>query len=168
MRFTIRHTFETDVDTFWEKIFFDEEFNRALFVDHLRFTSFKVLQFDRQDDGRVHRRLQCKPPTELPAVVKKVLGGATSYIEDGHFDPVSRKFTVDVIPAAAADKIKTRTELWLEARGDKRSERIATIDNTVKIFGVGKIIEKFIEDTTRKSYAEAADFTNRWIRDKGL
>jgi hypothetical protein len=33
---------------------------------------------------------------------------------------------------------------------------------------VGKLVEAFIEKTTRDSYDRAAKFTNRWIREKGL
>ena len=34
MRYQIRHTFKTDADTFWNKVFFDTEYNSALFEKH--------------------------------------------------------------------------------------------------------------------------------------
>jgi hypothetical protein len=45
---------------------------------------------------------------------------------------------------------------------------MVAVDNTVKVFGLGTLLEGFIEQQTRDLYARAADFTNRWIRDKGL
>lgn len=167
MQYRISHQLNTDVETFW-RMFFEDAFNEALYRDHLKFSVFRVLSSETAADGTVRRRVESAPPVELPAAAKKVLGDATSYVEEGTFDPQRKRYTVDVIPAAAADKIKTRAELWVEARGDKRCERVVEVSNEVKIFGIGKMLEKFIEQQTRKTYDEAAAFTNRWIADKGL
>lgn len=168
MQYTVRHTFNTDVDTFWDKVFFDEEFNRALFLEHLRFHHYKVLSFERDPDGAVRRKLDCAPPVEIPAVAKKVIGDATSYVEDGRFDPKAKKWHFNVIPAMGADKVKTSGQFWVEPRGDKKCERIATMDTTVSVFGVGKVVEAFIEKQTRGVYDQAAAFTNQWIQKHGL
>ena len=168
MRYTIKHTFDTDVDTFWNKLFFDAEYNNALFQGHLKFTAYRVLEIDKRPDGSVHRRVECAPPIELPAIAKKAIGDSTSYVEDGRFDPKSGRFTVEVTPRVGADKIKTRVALWAEPRGDKRIERIVEVDNSVHVFGVGKLIEAFVEKQMRATYDQAATFTNRWIADKGL
>ena len=168
MRYTIRHTFNTDEATFWGKIFFDPAYNEALFQKHLKFNVYRVLELDKQPDGSVHRRVECAPPVEVPAVAKKILGETTSYVEDGRFDPKSRRFAVEVIPKVGGDKIKTRVSMWVEPRGDKKIERIVEVDNEVKVFGVGKIIEAFIEKQTRASYDQAASFTNQWIAEQGL
>ena len=103
-----------------------------------------------------------------PQTARKILGETTSYVEDGRFDPKSKRFTVEVIPKMGGDKIKTRVSMWVEPRGDKKIERIVEVDNEVKVFGVGKILEAFIEKQTRSSYDQAATFTNQWIADKGL
>lgn len=168
MQYRITHEINTDADTFWERIFFDDAYNQALFRTHLRFNVFRVLSSETAADGTIRRRVENAPPVELPAAAKKVLGDATSYVEEGTFDPVRKRYAVNVVPATAADKIKTHAELWVEPRGDKRCERIVEISNEVKIFGIGKVVEKFIEQQTRKTYDEAAAFTNRWIAEKGL
>jgi hypothetical protein len=168
VRYTIRHTFDVDADTFWGKLFFDPEYNKALFQDYLKFNTYRVLELEQRPDGGVHRRVECAPPVELPAVVKKAIGDNTSYVEDGRFDPSTRRFTVEVIPKLAADKIKTRVTLYTEARGPKRIERIVEIDSNVKVMFVGGVLEAFIEKQTRSTYDAAAEFTVRWIADKGL
>jgi hypothetical protein len=58
--------------------------------------------------------------------------------------------------------------MWVEPRGDKKVERVVEVDSTVKVFGVGGMIEKLIENATRQSYDQAAAFTNQWIASKGL
>jgi hypothetical protein len=144
MRYTIRHTFDTDADTFWDKIFFDPEYNEALFLKHLGFTSYTLLALDRQADGSVTRRVECTPKVEIPAAVKKVIGDTASYVETGRFDPKTKRFSVEVQPRVAADRIKTRVAMWVEPRGDKKVERVVEVDSTVKVFGVGGMIEKLI------------------------
>ena len=168
MRYTIRHTFNTDADTFWGKLFFDPAYNETLFNKHLKFNFYKVLELTHSPDGSVHRRVECAPPVEIPAVVKKVIGDSTSYVEDGRFDPRTKKFTVEATPKVGADRIQSRMTMWVEPRGDKKVERFVEVDSTVKVFGIGKMIEGFIEKETRASYDSAAAFTNQWIAEKGL
>lgn len=162
MRYTIRHSYEIDPDGFWA-MFFDEAYNQALFARHLGFHVYRVLELDRREDGTIMRRTECAPPVEVPAVVRKVIGDSTSYVEEGRFDPKARTFTVDVKPKVGADRIKTRVVIRVEPRGEKRVERIAEIDNTVSVFGVGKVVEAFIEKQTRATYEASDAFTKRWI-----
>jgi hypothetical protein len=170
VRYTIKHTIETDADTFLNQLFFDSEFNRALFQDGLGFTTYNVLEDSRDPDGTIRRRVEATPKIELPAPARKIFGDSAGYTEIGRFDPAARRYYIEVIPKAkvAADKVKTATEIWVEARGDKRCERLVQVDNTVKVFGLGTLIEGFIEQQTRDQYAKAAEFTNQWIRAKGL
>ena len=167
VRYTIKHTIETDVDTFW-KLFFDPEFNRTLFLDFLGFSTYRILDDKTEVDGTRTRRIECTPKVEMPAPVRKIFGEGVGYVEEGRYDPAQRRYTVQVRPNVGADKIRTSVEIWVEARGDKRCERMVAVENTVKAFGIGTLIEGFIEQQTRDMYARAADFTNRWVRDQGL
>jgi len=168
VRYTIKHTIETDSDTFWNKVFFNPEFNKRLFIEHLGFTSYQILEERTDPDGVAHRRVECVPKVELPAPARKVLGDNLGFIEVGRFDPAVRRYYVQVIPKTGGDKIKTTTEIWTEPLGDKRCERVVSVDSSVKIFGIGTLIEGFIEQQTRDSYAKAADYTNSWLHDNNL
>jgi hypothetical protein len=168
VRYTIKHTIETDVDSFWGKLFFDEEFNRTLFLEFLGFTHYKILEDRTEPNGERHRKIDCTPKIEMPAPMRKIFGDSVGYVEVGRFDPNARKYSVQGLPKVGGEKVKTTSEIWAEPLGEKRCERIVTIDNTVKVFGLGTLIEGFIEQQTRDLYARAADFTNRWIREKNL
>jgi hypothetical protein len=168
VRYKIQHLFNTDEATFWEKIFFDPEYNQALFVDYLKFDPYRVLEHVQNPDGSIRRRVECAPPVEIPAVARKVLGDSTAYVEEGRFDPKTRRFSIEVIPRVAADKLKSRATMWVEPRGDKKIERFVEIENEVRIFGIGKMLEAFIEKQTRDVYDEATAFTNDWIAKKGF
>lgn len=168
MKYTIRHTFNIAAEDFWKKLHFEPEYNRALFEKHLGFSVYKVLEFETAQDGTILRKTECVPKVELPGPVKKIFGDNAGYIEEGTFDPKTQRFTVNVIPKVGADKIKTRGVLWVEKKGDKQCDRVVEIDNEVKVFGVGGMVESFIEKQTRANYEQAAQFTNRWIQEKGL
>jgi len=168
VRYRISHPMNTDADTYWDKIFFDPEYNEKLFKDYLKFSNYRVLEMRKEADGAVHRRVESSPPIELPGALKKVMGDLSSYSEAGVFDPVRKRFTVKVTPSAGADKVRTEVVIWVEPRGADHSERMVDVDNEVKIFGVGKVAEKFLEQQLRSTYAAAAEFTNRWIAEKGL
>jgi len=129
VRYTIKHTIDTDVDTFW-KLFFDAEFNRSLFVDGLRFTVYQVLEDVREPSGAGRRRLECSPKVDLPAPARKIFGESVGYTEIGRYDPTQRKYFAEVVPKVAAEKLKTTSETWVEARGDKRCERLVLVDTT--------------------------------------
>jgi hypothetical protein len=165
----LEHVFDTNVDTFWEKVFFDEEYNRRLYgPEALKYKQWKLLSLDRKPDGGIARRALMEPPFEAPAVVKKLLGDGITYTEDGTFDPVAKRWRYKIIPSKLADKFTSEGEYWLEPRGDKQLLRICTVKLEVRVFGVGGAVEGFIEKQTKESYEVAARFTNGFIREKGL
>ncbi|MCA9580427.1 MAG: DUF2505 domain-containing protein [Myxococcales bacterium] len=168
VRMTFRHTFHTDPDTFWEKVFFDEEYNRRLYLEALNFRGFEQLALERSEDGRVTRAVRTVPQDEAPAAVKKVLGGEFFYREEGSFDPEKKIWSYRVIPSQMASKVDIHGEYWLEDKGGGKSERICTVDLNVKVPFVGKVAEGFIEGQTRRSYDLAETFTNRFLAEKGL
>jgi hypothetical protein len=164
----IRHTLNIGAEDFWSKVFFDQEFNKRLHLEKLGFKSFEVLEERDEPDGSRIRKVRTEPKAEAPAAVKKLVGDSISYVENGRFDPKSKRYKFSVEPSKLADKIKTQGELWVEPKGDKQCERIVKLDIEVKIFGVGKMVENFIENQTRSSYDIAARFTNEWVEQQGL
>ena len=58
--------------------------------------------------------------------------------------------------------------MWLERTGPGQSDRVASFDIEVKIFGIGGMFEKFLEKTMNENYKKAAEFTNQWLREQGL
>lgn len=164
MSYEIRDSFDCDAATFW-RIFFDGEYSKALYVGHLKFDVFDIVSLEKDSEGNVKRRTKQAPHVEIPAVAKKVIGDSTGFTEDGRFDVKTQRWTFTVTPATAADKVQTKGEMWCESRGEGRIERITRIDTKVKIFGIGGVVEAFIEKTTRTLYGQAAEFTRAWIRD---
>ncbi|MGZ3418177.1 MAG: DUF2505 family protein [Polyangiales bacterium] len=165
MDLEIRHVMECDIDTYWRCVF-DDEYNRRLYADALKFREMKVLQQDPPGDQR-SRKLQLNPPAaDLPAPIAKVIGDL-SWREEGTFDAKSKRYRFKIIPASMPDKTTITGEVYCESKGEKRCERVLKMNVEVKIFMVGGLVEKRIADDTRKSYETAARFTNEYVKEKG-
>lgn len=164
----IEHVFACSEQTFWEKLFWDDEYNQRLFIGHLGFTQWKIIATDENDRER-RRTIDVLPKTgEIPAPVKKVIGETLGYREEGVFDKAQKRYRLKVIPSKMADKLSVHGELWTTAVGDREVRRFFTGSVVCKIFGVGGLVEKRIIDDMKTSYASSAEFTNRFIVEKGL
>ena len=165
---TIRHEFECDEDTYWEKCLFDDAFNKRLYIDTLKFPGFEVL-VDKDEPERRVRRVRVEPPTtNLPGPLKKVIGDKLAYTEDGVFDKKTRRYAFTITPSTLPEKTKTSGELYCERLGDKRCARIAKIKVEVKVFAIGGMVEDKIIGDLKASYEAAAKFTNEYVKEQGL
>jgi hypothetical protein len=89
-------------------------------------------------------------------------------VEQGRFDPNGRIWTYTIKLSKLSDKVTIGGKFWVEPRGDKRIERLCDVDISVNIFGVGGVVEKFVEKETRDSYEKATAYTNAWLAKQGL
>lgn len=164
---TLRHEIDTDEDTYWSKIVFDEAFNKAMYVDHLGI-GWKLLD-QKEDDAKIVRRVHVEPPVgNLPGPVKKVIGDKLAYTEEGTFDKKSKRYTFKVTPSTLAEKTKVSGELWCEKVGDKKVARFAKMHVEVKVMLVGGMVEERILSDLRASYDKGTSFTNEYIAKQGL
>ena len=168
MKFTVNHVFSCDVPTYWEKIFFEPEYNRRLYLEALGFKKFEVLELRGNPGEDRFRKLRMAPKSDAPAVVQKLIGADIEYTEEGRWDAKSGIWTFAISTSKLTDSIKISGRFWVEKRGEKATERFCETDLKVSIFGVGGAVEKFIESTTRESYEKTFAFTQKWIADHGL
>jgi hypothetical protein len=164
---TLRHDIETDEDTFWWKVVFDEAFNKKLYVDRLGFHKWNVLETKDGADV-LTRRVEVDPPIgDLPGPLKKVIGDRLSYMEEGTFDKKTKRYRFKVTPSTLAEKTKISGEMWCEAKGDrsdKKITRVCRISVEVKVFIVGGMLEERILSDLRVSYDKGTSFTNEQLR----
>jgi hypothetical protein len=165
---TLRHEFECDEDTYWQKVTFDRGFNERLYLEVLRFPGYKLAS-QEEDPHKLTRRVHIDPPLgNLPGPVKKAIGDKFSYVEEGSFDKKTRRYTFRITPSTMADKTKNFGELYCERLGDKRVARVAKITVEVKVFMIGGMVEEKIMTDLRHSYDAAAKFTREYLTEKGL
>ena len=166
--FRIEHTFNCSEKTFWDQVFFDNEYNQRQFAEALKFSLWKELS--REDRGAdIYRVVQAAPPIgDLPGPLKAVIGDSAGYEERGTFLKAKNQYTAKVVPNKLADKITVVVKMWTEAKGDNSCLRVAEASVTAKIFGVGGMLEKKMLADMEKSYVKSAAFTNQWLAEKNL
>ena len=169
MKFTISHVFDTDAESYWEKVFFDPEYNKRLYSkEGLDFKAFEILSMTGNPGENRVRRLRTEPKSDAPAVVKKLIGDGLAYTEDGNYDATKKLWTYKITTSKLADKINIGGRFWVEPKGEKKCERVSEVELKVDIALVGGTVEKFIEKTTRESYEKTFQFTKKFIAEKGL
>jgi len=164
----IEHIFNCSEDTFWDKVFWDDDYNDRMFSEALE---FPVHDRVRQDDkgDTIERVIDVVPKLgEMPAALKKVIGDGVGYREDGVFDKKTRHFKVKITPNKLTGKMTITGEFFTEPAGDGKCKRVFNCTAVAKIFGVGGMLEKRIMADMDQSYATAAKFTNEYLKEKGL
>ena len=165
MKFTVSHTIaDITVNTF-AGLFFDEPFNDAL-CQHL---SLNRQVMNISNDGKhFSRMVRIKPEREMPAAAQKVLKqlgvDRISYTEHLTFDIAANEGTWRLEPAALAEKLQSQGRILFVQDGTG-VKRIVEGEVSVKVFGLGGMIERLVVADVEKSYAEAAEYTRNWIRD---
>ena len=165
--FRVENVFECSELTFWEKVFFDAEYNRRLFYDELHFSEWRELE--RKDEGeRVRRWVKASPPMgDLPGPLKAAIGDGAGYEERGVFERANRRYDANVQPNRLGDKVTVTLVFRTEPLNEKRCRRI--VDGTVvaRVFLIGGMLETRMVDDLRRSYEKSAAFTNRFLAEKG-
>lgn len=167
MRFTVRHPYVMSPDVFWARMFFNDAFNAELYEKALGFEKYEVIERIEPGDGRLIRTARVVPRLDMPGPVRRLLGERVWYYEKGRFDPVAGRWDTLLEIPRLADKLDIRTGMQLVPRAGGESDRVLDVAIQTRIFGVGKLLEGFLERVMRDSYRKAADFTNTWWQEHG-
>lgn len=160
----IAHRFDCDERTFWDRIFFDEAFNRDMYLQHLQFQNWQVLE-QRETETTIARTVTVTPKVgDLPGAIKSLIGENLSYREIGTFDKQTRRYKLNVVPNVLADKVSVLGETWVEPIGAAQCNRVFEAEVNVKVFGVGGIIEKRLIADLQLSYNAGAVFTAEYLK----
>jgi len=162
----IIHELACNEAMFWDRLFFDAEFNRRLFLEALKFNGWRVLRQIEISPDIVERELEVKPAIgDLPGPIRAIIGEGLSYRELGRYDRSRRRYSVKANSPAMGDKLLVEGELYTEPLGDQRCRRIFAVRVVAKIFGVGSMIEKRVIADIEQNYSDSAKFIDRYVRD---
>jgi len=146
----------------YQKYLVDEGALAYLRENHSEIRDLEVLE-NRPDNDKIYMKLKYTMEVSMPGPVKKALGGAShSFVADLILDTQNNTATLEFNPARMADKIKAGARVTFEKQGDRWVQRMDG-DVTVKIFGVGKVVEKFIVEKFQNSYALEARLRNDYV-----
>jgi hypothetical protein len=165
--YRVEHTFACSEETFWGEVFFEEDYNRRLFLDWLHFTRWCEVSRE-QRHGLMHRVVAATPPMgDLPKPIQSLFGDETGFKEHGVFDPARRSYKAQVVPNRLSDRISIQIELSTEATSPQQCKRIAQATVGARIFGLGGMLEKKMIADVADSFEQTAEFTKSYIDQKG-
>jgi len=164
MKFRVEHTFRDITLEEYEKLYFDETFGIAL-CKAVKLA--RTLDKRELKDGRLVRIVRVGPDRDIPPTVAKILG--TSRIEyTEHVDYKQGSFhgTWKTVSSIFTEKVDAHGTFGF-ADEDDGVLRVLEGEVTVKIFGIGGVIERFVVADIERSYNDAAQFTQKWIDSDG-
>lgn len=148
-------------DAFW-KLFLDESYMKALFLECLGMKEFAVLELG--DSGR---KIRAVPKLNLPAVLQKLIGDSFAYEEHGTLDRARNLWTWKMVqPAKAGGKpqkgiVSTQGKMRVEDAGDGQIRRIDEATIEAHVFGIGGMIESTVEKEVRAAWAKEYAFVRK-------
>jgi hypothetical protein len=166
MGYAVRHIVNTDVDTFW-RVYFDLEFARAVVKEFGNMGDFKIVDDHIDEQGVRHRRIEVWSNVELPAFAQRLIGNG-AYTEIGRWDSKLKKYTAECVPKINADKFGSRFEIVAYPLAPGCCEREITMENTIKVFGIGGMITSVLERVQRDTHTKSAQFLNAWLQSPAL
>lgn len=162
MSYTVSHIIDTDVDGFWQ-LFFDLDLARAMLQEFGNMGSFEVVEERVDGDGLRHRTVECRSNVELPDFIKNLVGDGT-YTEVGCFDSKQKTYRAQCVPKVGASRFKSSFQVTVRPVDDgKRCERQTLVDNSIKMFGLGGMLEQALERAQRDAHEQSAKFINKWL-----
>lgn len=164
----IQDLFECSCETYWSKLFFDVAYNETLFLQALRFESWKIVSSD-EDDKEVRRVVDAVPRMgDLPGPLKRLIQHGAGYREESVFDKQTQRCRVKVTPASLTDRLTIRGVTFTEPVNERQCQRVFLATVSANIFAVGGMLETRLLDDMQKSYGKAARFSNTWIAERNL
>lgn len=161
-RFEVRHVLPFKPEVFWTRVHANTEFNDALYNEHLGHR-YEILVNDATT-GKWFSKMY--PKVELPDVLARAAAGKEDgfcLAEDGVLDRATMTYRFKVIPSLMSEKIDVRGNMVILPHGDAQCERIVKFELDVKIFGIGKIVETFVEKTVKRGYDDSGEFLQRYL-----
>ena len=166
VQFTVAGHYDCSVDDFWSKVFFEPDFNTFLYGAHgLDFPQLEILEEEVFANGGRTRVLKAHPKVNAPGPLKRVFGPNIHYIENGHMDLERMAWVTRILIPSVGQKIALSGDMSFHPTGENTCVRRMVFDLEVKIFGVGRLAERFVKSALQENYELARVVTNRWIRD---
>ena len=162
MKFHVDHRFErTTLDRFIA-VYFSEHFNAEVAaISGLRTRT--LVEEVIEPDGRRRRRVRMHPQVTLPAAIKRFASeDQIHYDEVSTYDPARQevRFRID---SKANDRVRFEGVIRFQADGSGVRRLIESEVDIKAPFGVGTLIEKFIEVEVQKGYAKVQPFLQQYL-----
>lgn len=158
MKLTLHYEFDCPAERFWAA-YFDDDVTTRLHQEALGSTSIEIVSEEGDLANGLTRTLRYGQRPDAPGPVKKLFGDEIVTTEVATFDPRTGTSTFVLTPGTMADKTDIRGSVHIGATGggDTCTQQF-DLEARVKIFGVGPVVERFIERQARDTQNKAVEF----------
>jgi hypothetical protein len=156
MKISLDYTWTCSPAAFWE-LYFDPEFAVRMHLEALGSTAAEVVSMEGDLASGLVRTLTYAQSPNMPGPVRKIFGENITTTEVSTFDPSSSTTLFVMTPGTMADKTHLRGAIALSERDGVTAETFS-LEARVKIFGVGPVVERFIEHQARETQEKSVAF----------
>jgi hypothetical protein len=156
MKLSLSYTWECAPETFWA-LYFDPDFVVRLHLEGLGSLSAEVISQEGDLASGLVRTLRYSQKPNAPGPVRKIFGEEIVTTEVSTFTPADSTATFTLTPGTMADKTQLSGAIALRTDGGQTIEQF-DVEARVKIFGVGPIVERFIEHQAREIQQKSVAF----------
>lgn len=156
MRLSLTYGWECTPAEFWA-LYFDPDFTVRMHLEALGSTSAEIVSQEGDLSSGLVRTLRYGQKPNMPGPVRKIFGEEVVTTEVSTFDPAASTSTFTMTPGTMADKTHIEGAIALVIEDGATVENFS-LDARVKIFGVGPVVERFIEHQARETQGKAVEF----------
>ncbi len=156
-----RHTFPCTSAEFWA-MYFDPGYNAMV---NARLDLAECREISRQEsESEVRTRMRIVPKREMPAPLRRAVPSLTAaYEEERTFYKTEGRLLWKVIPDFRPDALTCEGTYQVKDLADGTCLRVLAGSITVRIFGIGTLVEKTVAGDVERSYALAAEVGREWL-----
>jgi hypothetical protein len=155
------HEIALPADEFWSIIHSPEYEARAAQAAGLR--AYQELE-RREEPDAIYRKLRVEAdlPESLTALLGRVgIAAPTGYVEEQWRSRGRREVRWRMTPGVLADRAHVEGVVRVEPRGARRCLRVLDGEVTVKLFGVGRLLERAAVSLVVAAYEKSARLAGR-------
>jgi hypothetical protein len=156
MKLSLAYTWSCSPAAFWE-LYFDPEFAVRMHLEALGSLAAEVVSTEGDLSTGLVRTLTYAQKPNMPGPVRKIFGEEITTTEVSTFDPATSTTTFVMTPGTMADKTHLTGAIALSDAGGVTAETFS-LEAKVKIFGVGPVVERFIEHQARETQEKSVVF----------
>jgi hypothetical protein len=166
MRAVYEHGIECSPSAFWEA-FLSPEFSRKYWLEKTGASAYESLLDETSASGDRKRAFKViLGRVDLPAPLAKLFGASLGFVEEGTFDKSRTEYTYRHTYSVLTERIHVGGAISLRPGADGRSvTRIAALDFTVKLLGVGGLAERAADSNFKWGFEAEAAFAADWLKE---
>jgi hypothetical protein len=156
MKLSLEYGWDCTPEAFWA-LYYDKDFAVRLHLEALGSTSAEIVSQEGDLTNGLVRTLRYGQRPPMPGPVRKIFGEEVVTTEVSTYDPTTSTTTFTMTPGTMADKTHIDGSIAF-AVDDGSTVETFTLEARVKIFGVGPVVERFVESQARAMQEKSVEF----------